>query len=207
MSKTKRPPAPKFEPVEIEGWSAAGRSLALSDAETASIRSQDLTRIVAQQATAGIERLDVLREYLGVPKGNFPALALAIAERYVPGFSVNVGSGTKPGRRKKPERFNIVTMIEGLAAAEQINEAEAIRTAASRKIGGRMLSPESLSTKYYAAVAEIEAHPAGAALLRLWRSNLPLDLSAEMAELFLQFETETLGAVVPNNVHVFQPRK
>ncbi|MDH2343251.1 hypothetical protein [Bradyrhizobium sp. SSUT77] len=207
MSKAKRPHAPKFEPVEIEVWRPGGGSLLLSDAERAEIRSEDFTRIVAQQAAAGIERLDVLREHLGIPKGNFSALALAIAERYVPGFAVNVGSGTKPGPRKKAERFKIVTMIEGLAAAEQINEAEAIRRVAGQKIGGRLLSPDSLSTKYYSAIAEIEAHPTGAELLRYWRSSLPQDLSADLAPMFWHFETEVLGALRPHNVHEFPQRK
>jgi hypothetical protein len=207
MARKKKPDAPKFEPVKIDDWSSGGRSIGLSEAESASIRSQDLTRIVAQQATAGIERLDVLREFLGVPKGNFSLLAMAIAEKYVPGFAVKVGVPAKPGTDKRADRFKIVTTVELLAARQGLKIGPAIRKAAEQKIDGRMLSAESLTTKYYADLKEIENHPQGALLLRIWRHALPDDMTAEMAPLFWSFENDALGAFQPHNVHSFPSKK
>jgi hypothetical protein len=207
MSKAKKVAAPKFEPVEIADWSPGAFSLGFSDEERSKIISADITRIASRQLLTAIERLDVLRKHLDVPEGSPLLLAIAIANAFVDGFEVKVGKVARSGPAKKAERFKIVTTIEALAAAEQISISAAIRKAAQRKIGGRTLSTESLSTKYYGALREIEDSPAGGALLRFWRRRLPDDISAEMDPLFWSFENQELNAVRPHNVHEFPSRK
>jgi hypothetical protein len=207
MSKSKKVAAPKFEPVEIADYRPGAFSLGLSREECDKIISEDMSRIIPQQALATLQRLTVLRNHLGVAPGDNIALMVAIANAYVPGFEIKVGKVARPGPAKKGERFKIVTTIEALAAAEQIDISVAIRKAAQRKIGGRMLSAESLSTKYYGALREIEDSFAGGALLRFWRRRLPDDISAEMDPLFWSFENQELNAVRPHNVHEFPSRK
>jgi hypothetical protein len=212
MPKSKKPDAPKFEPVCIADCRPEVRSLATSDAESAKMFSEDVARIAAQSTLASIERLKVLQRHLGLSgelsEVNLLALLIAIANKYVPGFKVAVGPATaKQGPQKSAERFKIVTMVEARAAAERLSVKDAIRNLAAKPVGGRRLSPDSLSTKYYGALREIEGHPQGAALLHLWRRGLPNDLSADMDALFWSFENQHLKAVRPHNVHQFPLKK
>lgn len=137
----------------------------------------------------------------------FPLL-IAVANKYVPGFEVTVATpAAKPGPRKSAERFKIVTMVEARAAAEGIALKTAIRDLAAKKINGRTLSVDSLTTKYFGALREIKGHPQGAALLRLWRMGLPNDSSADLDVLFWSFENQHLKAVKAHNVHQFPLKK
>jgi hypothetical protein len=212
MPRTKKPDVPKFEPVFIADYRPEVHSLATSDAESQKIFSEDVTRIAAQSAMASIERLKVLQKYLGLSgelsEENLLALSIAIENKYVSGFKVSVGPATaKQGPQKNAERFKIVTMVEAHAAAENINVKAAIRDLATKKINGRSLAVDSLTTKYYGALKEIKDHPQGAALYYLWRRGLPNDLSADMDALFWAFENQHLKAAKPHNVHQFPLKK
>jgi hypothetical protein len=211
MPRAKKPDAPKFEPVTIAGYRPAGMSLATSDAESAKILDEDRQRIAAETLTAELTRLEVLQKHLGLEGelGNVAhllMLLIAVANKYVDGFAVR-GKPLKSGPGKIAERFKIVTMVEARAAAEKIKPKAAIRELAEKKINGRWLSADSLTTKYFASLAEIKGHPTGAALLNYWRKGLPDDLSAEMGPLFWAFENEHLKAVNPHNVHQFPSKK
>jgi hypothetical protein len=201
MPRYKKPDAPKFPPVEIAGYRPV--SLAMSEEDRSKMVSEDFSRIVVETTSAALERLVILRDFLGVEKGDFSTLALAIARRYVPDFEVKPKPRT--GRLKHAERFKIVTSVEATAAKLgcNISISTAIKKASEEKISGRMLSAESLSTKYYQFLKEIEARPTGAMLLRIWRMSLPEDNSEMMDPLFWQFESDELGAVRLNNVHKF----
>jgi hypothetical protein len=215
VPKYKQPNAPKFEPVIIASYRPAVRSLLTSDADREKMLGEDSVRIAAERLTAALNRLKALQKYLGLA-GDFGdvtslmKLLLAVANRYVPGFEVKVdakGPKRQSGPPKKAERFMIVTMVEGRAASQSIPIKEAIRILSASKINGRTLAADSLTTKYYGAMREIERHPHGAALLKLWRIGLPNDLSEEMAPLFWSFENENLNAVSPHNVRQFPLRK
>ena len=203
MSQTKRPEAPKFKPVHIPGLRPEIRSLATTPDDMARMYVEDKRRIGAELFIAYNERLEELRRFLNVPQlGHAPAdlliLLTRVAERYAPGFEIVLQEkSSKPGPRKKAERFSIVTMVEARAAARKQNIKQAIEELAAAKINGRLLSPESLTSKYYASLKEIEARPSGTALLAVWRQDPTEHMASIMAPIFWQFESEQLGASKP----------
>ena len=207
MPRSKKPDVPKFAPVIIEGLRPEIRSLANSPEDASAMYAEDMARIKSELGAALASRLEVLRKHLGVPEGNLFLLLIAIADKYVRDFEVQVGTVAKPGPRKKAERFKIVTAIEARAAAEQISIKEAIRSVALKPIESRQLSVDSLTTKYYGSLKEIEAHGAGRALLKFWRDQLPIDHSADMDVLFWPFERQYLNATKPHNVRQFPLKK
>jgi hypothetical protein len=192
MPTAKKPDAPKFKKVEIPGFRREVYALATPEAERNTMLAEDGGRIALQLTTATIERLEVLREYLGAPEGNLFLLLVAVADKYVPDFKVQVGEQKPKGRKKNADRFRIVTAVEAKAAQSKISIAAAIRWVAPNT--GQSYSPDSLSTKYYAAVKEIEGNPLTGAYLRLWRKLLPYDAFDDLSDTFSELEREELGA-------------
>jgi hypothetical protein len=207
MPRSKKPDAPKFEPVTIAGYRPAVYSLLTPEAERTAMLAEDSGRIVLQRTTATLERLDVLQKYLGLSGklgdvGNLLVLLTAVANKYVPGFPVAVGAVPKRGTKKVADRFKTVTEVQSVKILQNLQITAAIdAVAATRR---PVIQPRELSTKYYRSLSEIEASPQAAALLALWqqrRQAAPAtDDLQEFESLFWQCEHGCLGAVRPHNV-------
>jgi hypothetical protein len=213
MPRSKKPDAPKFEPVFIADYRPEVRSLATPEAERAKMQSEEFTRIVVTSAKAELIRLMVLQKHLGLEEGltsgNLLVLLITVARKYVPGFAVEVGKTLKPGPKKIGDRFKTVTEVERRKFERDLPSISAAieSVAAERRPAIR---PPELSTKYFAYLREIKANEQAAALLHYWRLMLP-SLDAEDLQffdsLFWQCESNSLGATTPHNVERLRPRK
>jgi hypothetical protein len=208
MPRSKKPDAPKFEPVTIAGIRPGVYSLLKSEAESRAMLAEDNGRILLQRTTATLERLDVLQKYLGLSGklgdvGNLLVLLTAVANKYVPGFPVAVGAVPKRGAKKVADRFKTVAEVQSVKLLQNLpTDAAAIDAVAATRRPA--IQSRELSTKYYASLREIEASPQAAALLMLWqrtRQAAPAtDDLHEFESLFWQCEHDCLGAVQPHNV-------
>jgi hypothetical protein len=160
MSRYKKPDAPKFEPASIAGYRQAVHSLATPENERKKMMDEDGSRIVLERTAATLDRLATLHGYLGLSGKvgeNLLPLLIAIANKYVPGFEVHVGSPARPGRKKVADRFKTVTEIEGVKMLRGLASIkEAIEAVAAERRPS--ISPQDLNTKYYISLQEIEAN-------------------------------------------------
>jgi hypothetical protein len=213
MTRTKKPDAPKFEPVTIAGYRLEGTSLAMSEAESAKIREEDFKRIVAESMTADLTRLKVLQKYLGLEGelgdvAHLLMLLIAVANKYVPGFAVEGSKSLKSGPMKIADRFKTVTEVERLKFERGLSSISAAIDAVAAERRPAIRPPE-LSTKYYACRREIEANQQAAALLHYWRLMQPRLDTEDLQffdSLFWQCESNSLGATTPHNVEQLKPR-
>jgi hypothetical protein len=212
MPRTKKPDAPKFEPVFIADYRPEVRSLATPEAERAKMQSEDFSRIVAERALAELKRLEVLKQHLGFEGllgDNLLVLLTAVARKYVPGFAVEVGKTLKPGRKKIGDRFKTVTEVERRQFERNLPSISAAieSVAAERRPAIR---PQELSTKYFACRREIEANPQSLFMLGLWRQAMPTLQQGDLPDfefMFWEIERTCFGATTPHNVERLRPRK
>lgn len=105
MGRTKKPNAPKFEPVKIAGIRPGIAALGLSETEHISMLAEERGRIVTQRMVASLERLDVLQKHLGLSGklgdgGHLLAMLISVCNKYVPGFDPQIAERSKPGPKK-----------------------------------------------------------------------------------------------------------
>jgi hypothetical protein len=215
MPRAKKPSVPKFDPVFIAGYRPKGRSLATPDAESAKIRKEDFERIVAETMTANLTRLKVLQKYLGLEGelGNWPhllMLLIAVADKYVDGFAVEVGKSPKqPGPKKIGDRFKTVTEVERRRFELGLTDISAAIEAVAAERRPFIRAPE-LSTKYYSCLKEIKANEYANALLNFWRAVMTRLSAKDLNKfdfIFWECERDYLGATVPHNVTPMKARK
>jgi hypothetical protein len=156
---------PKFKPAVIADTDRAAYSLLLTDAERAEISNREISRVVIEQMTVSLDRLGVLFDHFKIRDNNWCLLALHLALNFVPGFYPAVGTPRKPGPRRKGERFKLVLLVQSFAEANGVTINKALHALAGRQINGRLRAADSLSTDYYAARRQIEAHAQGPNLL------------------------------------------
>jgi hypothetical protein len=205
MVRTQKPDGPKFKPVEIADIRREIYSLAKPESEAMAMLAEDNGRIVLEKMTATMERLEVLRDHVGLSgslgdPGDLLVMLIAVANKYVPGFEVKVGAQPKPGVKKVGDRFATVTEIEEMKFRLGLPTITlAIDTVAANR--SPAIRPPELSTKYYSCLREIEANKDAAALLRLWRTyrerTPPTACVDGFKDIFWGCERDCLGATQP----------
>jgi hypothetical protein len=214
MPRAKKPSVPKFEPMFIADFRQAVRSLGISEAERTRIFNEDFTRITVQRATAYIERRAVLRQHLeaelGVKLDDDSKLLVAVANKYVEDFAVEVGrSHKRPGPKKIGDRFKTVTEVERRKFELGLEDISAAIEAVAKGRKPSIRAPE-LSTKYYACLKEIHANEQASELLNFWRGAMTRLSNEDLQDfdfLFWECERECLGATQPHNVQPMKARK
>jgi hypothetical protein len=171
-------PAPKFPKVKIAGmpdwWTLLYRAGSMENIPAESDLEQQ--RINRETEAVIDARLDILADHLSIRRGDWKALAEAIAVNYVDDFPVEATSVASRGRHAKLDRFATVAMVEicmlknADVEGKEIDVKEATRLlAAEHKIG----QADALETKYYKSRRELEGHPKTLGMLRMWRGYRP----------------------------------
>jgi hypothetical protein len=169
---------PHFPKVKIAGipdwWTLLHRAGSVDNIPAQSDLEQQ--RINRETKVATDERLNILADHLSIPRGEWKALAEAIAVTYVEDFPVKTTSVASRGRHAKLDRFATVAMVEicmlknADVDGKEIDVKEATRLlAAEHKIG----QADALETKYYKSRRELEGHPKTLGMLRMWRGYRP----------------------------------
>jgi len=169
--------APHFPKVKIAGmpdwWTLAHRADSLDISAQQELEQQRIHRETEAVIDA---RLNILCDHLSIPRGEWKALAEAIAVNHVKYFAVEVTSVPSRGRPAKQERFAIVAMVELRMLDKGIKVKEAIRLlAADRELKTGLV--DALEAKYYKCLGELKRHPAALKRLNMMRDHLPTMLS------------------------------
>jgi hypothetical protein len=170
-------PAPKFPKEKITGmpdwWTLLYRTGSMENVPAESDLEQQ--RINRETEAVIDARLDILADHLSIRRGDWKALAEAIAVNYVDDFPVATSVASR-GRFAKSDRFATVAMVElcmlknADVDGKEIGVKEATRLlAAELKIG----QADALETKYHKCVRELEGHPKTLGTLSRWRSFRP----------------------------------
>jgi hypothetical protein len=172
-----KPKSPNFPKVEIDGmpdwWTLVYRS---NSVDISAQLELERRRIDVAIESATDARLDLLADHYSVARGDWKALAKAVAMHRVQGFSVRATSVPTRGRHAQADRFATVTMVEfcmlkkGDADGKQINVKAACRLLCKEKKLGQA---DALETKYHKCARELTAHPKARGMLNMWREHLP----------------------------------
>jgi hypothetical protein len=171
--------APHFPKVKIAGipdwWTLLYRGDSTMENITAELELER-QRIDRETEAAIDARLNILADQLSIARGEWKALAEAIAMNYVKSFPVKTASVSSRGRHAKQDRFATVAMVElcmlknADVDGKEIGVKEATQLlAAELKIG----QADALETKYYKCLRELEGHPKTLRTLGLWRDYRP----------------------------------
>jgi hypothetical protein len=171
--------APHFPKVTIAGmpdwWTLLHRGWKLENIPA--IEELEQQRIDQETATVTDARLDILADHLSIPRGEWKALAKAIALNFVKTFPVKTTSVASRGRPAKPERFAIVAMVELCMLAKGISvEAATDLLVKNPEVKTTGLA-DALETKYYKCRRELSKHRAALTRLNMMRDHLPAMLS------------------------------
>jgi hypothetical protein len=172
--------APHFPKVKIAGipdwWTLLYRAGSMEGVSAQfKLEQQRLNR---ETEVAIDERLDILADQLSIPRGDWKALAEAIAVICVEGFAVKTTSVASRGRHAKQDRFAIVTMVElcrlknADVDGKEISVREACRLLAADsevKAG----QADAIETKFYKCLRELEGHPKTRKNLSMRREHRP----------------------------------
>jgi hypothetical protein len=172
--------APHFPKVKIAGmpdwWTLLYRAGTMENIPAQKDLEQQ--RINRETEAVTDARLDILADRLSIPRGEWKALAEAIAVNYVKHFAVEVTSVPSRGRPAKQERFAIVAMVELRrldkvdADGREIGVAEATRLlVANREF--KTGQADALEAKYFKCLGELKGHPKTLSTLRRLRNHLP----------------------------------
>ena len=170
--------APHFPKVKIAGmpdwWTLVHRADSMDISAQQELEQQ---RIDREMEAATDARLNILADHLSIRRGEWKALAEAIALYYVDDFPVKATSVASRGRHAKPDRFATVAMVElcmlknADVDGKEISVKEATRLlATNHKIG----QADALETKYYKSLRELGGHPKTLRTLSLWRDYRPV---------------------------------
>jgi hypothetical protein len=176
--------APHFPKVKIAGipdwWTLLYRAESMEGIPAQSELEQQ--RINRETEAVTDARLNILADQLSIPRGQWKALAEAIAVNYVKDFAVKATSVAARGRHAKPERFATVTMVELCMLANAVNGKEISVKQATRLLAAnpelKTGQADALEVKFYKCLRELEGNPKTLQTLSLWRgfrSKLLLD--------------------------------
>jgi hypothetical protein len=169
-------PAPHFPKAKIAGmpdwWTLLERTGFMENIPAQ--EELEKRRINRETEAVTDERLNILADDLSIPRGDWKALAKAIAVNHV--IAVKATSVASRGRPAKQERFAIVARVELCMVDKGISVKEAIRSLAANPELKTGLA-DALETKYYKCLGELKGHPSAVTRLKMMRDHLPAMLS------------------------------
>jgi hypothetical protein len=165
---------PNFPHVKIAGmpdwWTLLDRAGSMKNIPTESDLEQQ--RINRETEAVLDARLEILADYYSIRRGDWKALAKAIAVERIGGFAIKATSVASRGRHAKPDRFATVAMVELCMLSKGVDVKKATRLLAADpeiKTG----QADAIESKYYKSVRELEGHPKTRKTLSLWRDYRP----------------------------------
>jgi hypothetical protein len=109
------------------------------------------------------ERLDILADHFSIPRGEWKALAAALAAKQFKDFAVKATSVASRGRHAEQKRFKIVTMVELCRLENAVDGKEISVKKATRLLAAnpelKTGQAEALEAKYHKCLGELEGHP------------------------------------------------
>jgi hypothetical protein len=168
--------APKFPKVKIagipDGWTLVYRAGSMDISAQKDLEQQRIDRETEDVTDA---RLGILADHYSIRRGDWKALAEAIAVRHIKGFAIKATSLPSRGRHAKQERFATVTMVELCRLENAVDGKEMTVKAATRLLARelKIIQADALETKYYKYLRELEGHPKTKNMLGMWLGYRP----------------------------------
>jgi hypothetical protein len=178
MPRSKEP-APHFPKVTIAGmpdwWKLLDRGRTMENIPAIKKREQRrINREIEHETDA---RLDILADHLSIPRGDYKALATALAAKQFKDFAVKATSVASRGRHAEQKRFAIVTKVDLCRLSNAVDGKEISVKKATRLLAAnpelKTGQADALEAKYYKCLRELEEHPKTLRTLDLFREFRP----------------------------------